>query len=83
MVAPKVERAPAPGVRALGGRPTRSVTARTEPGGFDAGAEGELWGVLTSLRPHRELVVDGAMGMPGPPDGDTLAAVARCAQEQS
>lgn len=104
----------------VGGR-LGPVTASTEPGGFDAGAEGELWGVLTALRLHRELIVDGAMGMSGPvlgqwrlriaPAGDsattvtvehrvlgavsnadrscfatgwpeTLAALARCAQEQ-
>lgn len=35
-------------------------------GGFIEGAEGELWGVVTALRPDRALVVDGSMGMPGP-----------------
>ncbi|MCP3802497.1 helix-turn-helix domain-containing protein [Allokutzneria sp. A3M-2-11 16] len=35
-------------------------------GEFDDGAEGELWGVVTALRPRRELVVDGAMGLAGP-----------------
>ncbi|WP_219417108.1 metalloregulator ArsR/SmtB family transcription factor [Pseudonocardia nigra] len=38
------------------------------PGGepFGAGAGGELWGTITALRPHRQLVVDGAMGLRGP-----------------
>ncbi len=41
--------------------------------------------MLTALRPHRELVVDGAMGLPGPvlgqwrmrlePTGDTVTTV--------
>ncbi|MBC3189997.1 metalloregulator ArsR/SmtB family transcription factor [Pseudonocardia sp. C8] len=103
----------------VGGR--LGPTAGSNPGGFDTGAEGELWGVLAALRPHRELVVDGAMGLPGPVLGqwrlqlepvgattttvtvehrvlgavseedrdcyaagwpDTLAALARCAQER-
>lgn len=44
----------------LGGR--LGVVAGT---GFDA-AEGALWGVVTELRPGRALVLDGAMGLPGP-----------------
>ena len=35
-------------------------------GGFHDGAGGELWGVVTVLRPRQLLVVDGSMGMPGP-----------------
>ncbi len=68
----------------VGGR-LGPVTPGAEPGGLDAGVEGELWGVLTALRPHRELVVDGAMGLPGPvlgqwrlrlePTGDTATTV--------
>jgi len=37
--------------------------------GFGPGVEGELWGTVTALRPGRELVVDGAMGLPGPVAG--------------
>jgi hypothetical protein len=33
---------------------------------FADGAEGELWGVVTVLRPRQLLVVDGSMGMTGP-----------------
>lgn len=68
----------------VGGR-LGPVATGAEPGGFDAGVEGELWGMLTALRPHRELVVDGAMGLPGPvlgqwrmrlePTGDTATTV--------
>jgi DNA-binding transcriptional ArsR family regulator len=58
-----------------------------EAGGFGRDVEGELWGVVTALRPGRELVVDGGMGMPGPVlgqwrmllkpggDGDTTVTV--------
>ncbi|MFF5258685.1 metalloregulator ArsR/SmtB family transcription factor [Actinomadura viridis] len=37
--------------------------------GFGPGGEGELWGTVTALRPGRLLVVDGAMGLPGPVAG--------------
>lgn len=37
--------------------------------GFDDGAGGSLWGVVAGMRPGRELVIDGAMGMPGPVAG--------------
>lgn len=47
----------------------------------DAGSEGALWGVVTALRPRRELVVDGGMGLPGPVVGQWRMILEPAAEE--
>jgi DNA-binding transcriptional ArsR family regulator len=50
----------------LGGR---LGTVPAGAAGIDDAPAGELWGVVTGLRPGAELVLDGTMGIPGPVAG--------------